>query len=237
MGTFIAVTRLRIAVLNDFDIVVRGLCDMLAPMADIEIVDARVGEVRLRTAVDVALYDTYGRHGLPWAELAEVMADRRARHIALFTFTFSADLVRRALDAGVDGYLWKGLSAEELADALRRVGDGERVVLGPSGAARAGLDGYRWPFDANGLSVRESEVLALLAEGLSNREIGEALYIGRETVKSHVAQILAKLGVRSRGEAAAMALRNEAFVRQLRALRQDRDAEEAADEEAADEPG
>ncbi|MGD9755506.1 MAG: response regulator transcription factor, partial [Acidimicrobiia bacterium] len=111
----------------------------------------------------------------------------------------------------------------------------ERVVLGPSGAARAGLDGYRWPFDANGLSVRESEVLALLAEGLSNREIGEALYIGRETVKSHVAQILAKLGVRSRGEAAAMALRNEAFVRQLRALRQDRDAEEAADEEAADE--
>lgn len=210
--------RLRIAVLNDFDIVVRGLCDMLADIADIEVVDVLVGDVALDVPVDIALYDTYGRHGLPWEELREVVADARAAHVALFTFTFAPDLVRRALDAGIDGFLWKGLSADELADALRRIDAGEQVVLGPSGSARSGQDGYRWPFDLRGLSARESEVLALLAEGLTNRQIGDALYIGRETVKTHVAQIFDKLGVRSRVEAAGLALRHETFARQLRAL-------------------
>lgn len=204
--------------MNDFDIIVRGLSTMLSAYEDLEVVDVLVGDVHLDHVVDVALFDTYGRHGLPWAELQDVLSNARAGAVALFTFGFGDDLVRRALGAGVRGYLWKGLNGEELANALRRIASGETVVEGPSGPSRAERDGYRWPFDLSGLSVRESEVLALLAEGLTNREIAEALYIGRETVKTHVAEILRKLGVRSRIEAAGLALRHDTFARQLRSL-------------------
>jgi DNA-binding NarL/FixJ family response regulator len=209
--------RVRIAVMNDFDIIVRGLGDMLSRYDDLQIVDLLVGEHEFDHAVDVALYDSYGRQGMPWDELAAVVADPRAAHVAVFTFAFSDELVQRALDIGVHGYLWKGSSADELAAALRRVAAGETVVHGPS-QTQHGEDGYRWPFDLSGLSVRESEVLALLAEGLTNREIAEALYIGRETVKTHVAEVLRKLRVRSRTEAAGLALRHEAFARRLRQL-------------------
>jgi DNA-binding NarL/FixJ family response regulator len=222
----------RIAVMNDFDIIVRGLSDMLSRFDDLVVVDVVVGDEELDHPVDVALYDTYGRQGMPWDELAEVVADPQAVHVAIFTFAFGPELVQRAVELGVRGYLWKGLSADELADALRRVAQGEVVVQGPAATMRSGSDGYRWPFDLSGLSVRESEVLALLAEGLTNREIAEALYIGRETVKTHVAEVLRKLSVRSRTEAAALALRHETFARQLRQLQV---RNEAADSKASTE--
>src|SRR5688572_24672896 len=122
----------RIAVMNDFDIIVRGLSDMLSRFDDLVVVDVVVGDEELDHPVDIALYDTYGRHGLPWDELAGVVADPQAVHVAIFTFAFSPELVQRAVDLGVRGYLWKGLSADELADALRRVAQGELVVQGPA---------------------------------------------------------------------------------------------------------
>lgn len=219
---------IRVAVMNDFDIIVRGLCEMLSRQDDLVVVDVVVGDEPLTAPVDIALFDTYGRHGLPWAELKDVLEGAQANAVALFTFGFSDELVREALGVGVRGYLWKGLDGDELAAALRRIAAGETVVEGPAGALRAERDGYRWPFDLSGLSVRESEVLALLAEGLTNREIAEALYIGRETVKTHVAEILRKLGVRSRTEAAAVAMRHETFARQLRDLSARRTGAEAA---------
>jgi DNA-binding NarL/FixJ family response regulator len=209
---------IRVALMNDFDIVVRGLADMLRPYDDIVIGDVCVGDVDLDQPVDIALYDTYGRAGLPWPELREVVLDRQATHVAVFTFAFGAELLREALALGLHGYLWKGLSAEELVDALRRIAAGEIVVAAPAGAQRSARDGYRWPFDREGLSPRESEVLALLVEGLSNRQIGAALYIGRETVKSHVSEIFRKLGVASRVEAVTLALRDQSFGRHVRAL-------------------
>jgi DNA-binding NarL/FixJ family response regulator len=219
-------TRICVALLNDFDIVVNGLAEMLAPFEDIEIADISVGDVHIDHHVHVALYDTYGRHGMPWTELDEVVADSRAEHVAIFTFAFAEDIISEALERGVSGFLWKGVSAERLAESIRRIAAGEIVVDAAPHPRKTVPDGQRWPFADVGLSARESEVLALIAEGLTNPAIAEALYISRETVKSHVKQVLRKLGVSSRIEAASVALRDQSFARQVRRLSRRNAAEE-----------
>lgn len=210
--------RITVALLNDFDIVVNGLAEMLAPFDDIVVADTSVGNVHLDRHVDIALYDTFGRHGMPWTELEEVIADANADHLVIFTFTFVEHVVAEAVERGVSGYLWKGKSGEQLAASLRRVAAGDTVIdHAPHPLVRA-TAGYRWPFAEQGLSARESEVLALLTEGLTNQAIAEALYISRETVKSHVKQVLRKLGVSSRLEAATKAISNRSFAREVRQL-------------------
>ena len=219
-------TRICVALLNDFDIVVNGLAEMLAPFEDIEIADISVGDVQIDHHVHVALFDTYGRHGMPWTELDEVVADSRAEHVAIFTFAFAEDIISEALERGVSGFLWKGVSGERLAASIRRIAAGEIVVDAAPHPHKTVPDGQQWPFADVGLSARESEVLALIAEGLTNPAIAEALYISRETVKSHVKQVLRKLGVSSRIEAAAVALRDQSFARQVRRLSRRNAAEE-----------
>jgi DNA-binding NarL/FixJ family response regulator len=204
--------------MNDFDIVVNGLAEMLAPYPDIAVIDTCVGDVHLDRHVRIALYDTYGRHGIPWTELDAVVADRRADHLAVFTFAFPDQVVHEAVSRGISGYLWKGSSADQLAASLRRIDAGEVVVDSSPHSRFDAQHQYRWPFSESGLSARESEVLALMAEGLNNPAIADALYISRETVKSHVKQVLRKLGVSSRVEAATVAVRDASFKRQLREL-------------------
>ncbi len=208
----------RVALLNDFDIIVHGLATMLAPFPDILVVETSVGEVDVDRQVDVALFDTYGRRGVPWDEIERLVGDARVGTCALFTFSFGEKVLHDVLDAGVKGYIWKGIGAAELVGALTRVADGQSVVIRPQGTQSAAGDGYRWPFRDAGLTPRESEVLALLAEGMSNRDIAAALYLSPETVKTHTRRVFAKLGVHSRAQAVAHALRNEAFARQLRRM-------------------
>ena len=85
------------------------------------------------------------------------------------------------------------------------------VVSTPENHARQPDRSSRWPFDDHGLSARESEVLALLSEGLSNQQIADALYLNVETVRSHLKQVYSKLGVHTRTQATARALRDPAF--------------------------
>jgi len=212
----VAHARVRVAVLNDFDLVVRGVSAMLEPFAEVEVVTDQSGEDGGPADVDVILFDTYGRQGIPWGELQRLAAAHRS--VALLTFTFTEDLLRQAREAGVRGYLWKGITPAALATAVRRLAGGEEVVSRPGGHGRVPPDGYRWPFEGVGLTARESEVLALLTEGLNNRAIARSLSIGQETVKSHVREIFRKLGVHTRTEATARALRDEEFARHQRSL-------------------
>lgn len=208
----------RVALLNDYDIVVAGLSAMLAPFDEVTVVDTKVGDVSIDEPADVALYDTFGRRGIPWSDIAELVEEPLAKHVAIFTFAAAQQVALDALRRGVDGFLWKGLPPSELVSAIVDIAAGERVVrLGVEGG-RLRSEGQRWPFDDVGLTARESEVLALLAEGLTNRQIADSLFVGPETVKTHIRHVFRKLGVHTRSEATAVALRDSSFARRARRL-------------------
>jgi NarL family two-component system response regulator LiaR len=114
--------------------------------------------------------------------------------------------VKNALEAGAIGYLLKDVSADELAEAIRAAHLG-RATLSPE-AAQALVEGANQPPTPGlDLTERELEVLALMVEGLNNTQIAGRLTVSSSTIKSHVSNILSKLGVASRTEAVTLALR------------------------------
>jgi DNA-binding NarL/FixJ family response regulator len=205
-------SRTRVALVNDHEIVVLGLAGMLAPYADrLNVVELAAGRAAVDRRVDVALFDTYGRPGLGLARLAELVADPDVRHVAVFTAAVSDALARRALDAGATGFLPKSLAAAELVDALVRVGRGDAVVISEPGRRRR--PNGSWPGQSRGLTERESELLGLVAMGLRNDEIAQALFVTSNTVKSHLKNVFRKLAVRNRAEAAAVVAADPSFLR------------------------
>jgi two-component system, NarL family, response regulator LiaR len=127
--------------------------------------------------------------------------------IALTSFK-EGKLVREALEAGAIGYLLKDVSADELVEAIRAANAG-RATLSPE-AAQSMVRTTSQPHSPGlDLTDREREVLILMVEGLNNTQIAERLTVSPSTIKSHVSNILAKLGVASRTEAVTLALRNQ----------------------------
>lgn len=209
-------TRIHIALANDYELVVAGLAAMLEPYRDRVSVDEVLVRGRPVQAsnsarihpIDVVLLDTYGRHELG-LDLVATFAPPIARHVVIYTWEGREPMVERAFAAGVSGWLSKSIGAAELVSALERVARGERVVSGVT--MRASRSSGWWPGKASSLTERESEVLALLANGLRNAEIAQAMYLSPETVKFHLRHLYRKLGVSSRGEAIAFAHSSEWF--------------------------
>jgi DNA-binding NarL/FixJ family response regulator len=200
----------RVALANDYEIVVAGLSAMLAPYADrVRVDDVFVGRIepRREREIDVLLFDTYGRNELGFDALGGLVDDPSVHHVAVFTWEAREPLVDRALEAGVTGWLSKAMSAADLVDSLERVARGERVIV--RNAARAPRTGGAWPGRTAALTERESEVLGLLAKGLRNADIAQAMFLSPETVKFHLRHLYRKLGVSSRGEAIAFAHSSE----------------------------
>ena len=209
--------RLRILIADDHVLVREGIRNFLDTEPDLEIVgeagDADGAIALARTqAPDVALLDLRMPGG-------GVEATRRIREVApgaqvVILSSFEDDEgVRGAIEAGAISYVLKDVGAEALAETIRRAARGE-ATLHPRVAARL-LHGMR-PGGSNAvataLSPREREVLLLIGEGLDNREIAERLAIGEKTVKTHVSNLLGKLGVSDRTRAAVWAWR-EGMVR------------------------
>ena len=126
--------------------------------------------------------------------------------IALTSFK-EGDLVKNALEAGAIGYLLKDVSADELVRAIRAAYVG-RATLSPEAAQALVETSNLPPVPGLDLTEREREVLALMVEGLNNTQIAGRLTVSPSTIKSHVSSVLSKLGVASRTEAVALALRN-----------------------------
>ncbi len=210
-----ATTAIRIVLVDDHRIVRRGLRSFLGSQPDLLVIgEASSGEELLAHLADgtwspeVVLMDLLMPGGIDG-----IATTRRVREIApamrVVVLTSYADDARviAALRAGATGYVLKESEPELLVDAVRAAAQG-RSVLDPAIATTV-VQGLNPPAAGRGaaLTNRELAVLHLLARGLLNKEIADQLNIGEETVKTHVGNILAKLGVSHRTEAAVYALR------------------------------
>lgn len=199
---------IRVLVVDDHPVVRGGLVAWLAQQPDLEVVgEAADGLEALalvaETAPDVVLMD------LRMPRMDGVAATERlaaahpsVRVLVLTTYDTDADIVR-AVEAGATGYLLKDAPLPQLADAVRAAARGE-TVLSPPVAARL-VSRLRAPLPEVP-TARELEVLAGVARGLTNAEIGRELYIGEATVKTHLLRVFAKLGVDDRTRAVLVAV-------------------------------
>ena len=158
-------------------------------------------------AVDVVLYDSFAQPESDRNEIRSLADNPRSRYVAVYTWNFQPDLVERARRQGATGYISKTLRAAELVVALEAVSSGEIVVSEPPGRART-ANGLDWPGRGEGLTDRESEVLALITQGMSNAEIADLTYLSPNTIKSYIRSIYRKIDVASRTQAVLWGVRH-----------------------------
>lgn len=215
---------IRVLIVDDQMMVREGFSVLLNAMEGIEVAGEAVNgrEAIAQVAAlkpDVVLMDIRmpEMNGLE-ATRAIVAADADAKVLVLTTFDLD-EYVYQALQAGASGFLLKDASARQLADGVRVVAAGE-ALLAPSVTRRlitefAKLSDTRVFTSSAGtgeLTERETEVLVLIAQGLSNAEIADRLIIAESTIKTHVSRILVKLGLRDRTQAAVFAYENRLII-------------------------
>jgi len=193
---------LTVTLAGDDDVVCHGVAAMVSPYADRIRLVRPGGPGQRAAAADLILHDWFsGRHDPAaegvWAGIAGTV---------VYTWVAHESLVSSALAAGARGYLSKRLSAERLVSDLERIGAGE-VVVDLAAAHAEGADPVAPPGDpAVGLSARESQVLVLIASGLSNREIATQCFLSINSVKTYIRSTYRKIGASTRTQAVLWAL-------------------------------
>lgn len=202
---------IRVFLLDDHEIVRRGIADLLEHEDGITVVGeagvaAGAAAAILAGDVTVAVLDGRLPDGSGIDVCRDVKSERPDIGCLILTSYDDDEAVLAAVLAGANGYLLKEVRATGLIDAIRRVARGD-VLLDPALAdgvvARVAATSAASPLDA--LTPRETEILALIAQGLSNREIGATLFLAEKTVKNYVSGILSKLGMQRRTQAAVLA--------------------------------
>jgi two-component system, NarL family, response regulator LiaR len=196
---------IRVALVNDYMIVLAGLRALLeADDSGIEVVeiDVRKGP---RRRVDVTLLDTYGEVESLEERLRPLGADSSNGAIVVFSFSDRPQAVRRAMSGGAQGFISKAAPRQHIIDGIKAAAKGERVVLTQRSQHAQIDDALRWPGREIGLTERESELLSLLPTGMTNRELGSHLYVSENTIKTQLRSLYAKLDVRNRAQASALA--------------------------------
>jgi two-component system, NarL family, response regulator LiaR len=184
---------LRVALVNDHIIVVRGLAAMLANHRDrIDVVELDALRDPPRD-VDIVLKDAFGM-----VDDLRDFVDAAQVPVVVFAFSTDQAAVRAALDAGVAGYVYKGVDAETLVAALERAHAGERVVELDDGQHPADGD---WPGRGAELTDREAEILTLICRGMSNDQIARQLYLSINSVKTYIRTAYRRIGASSRSQA------------------------------------
>ncbi|MCX5196019.1 response regulator transcription factor [Streptomyces sp. NBC_00249] len=210
-------TPIRVMIADDQMMVRQGFTVLLNTQPDIEVVGQAVDGADAVAKVaelgpDVVLMDIRmpGMGGIEATSVITAAPDSAVKVLVLTTFDLD-EYVYEALRAGASGFLLKDASADQLAEAVRVVAAGE-ALLSPNITKRlitefSRMGAPRAPSRAriDELTERETEVLSLIAQGLSNAEIAEHLIVAEQTVKTHVSRILVKLGLRDRTQAAVFA--------------------------------
>jgi NarL family two-component system response regulator LiaR len=198
-----------VALVNDFELVLRGTEAMLGQFPDQLVVAELDVQANPDHRVDVALFDTYGHVRGGVDRVHSLAHDPQVGAVVVSTWRLPPGQLEAVLAAGARGVLAKSLPADVLANALLAIHQGETIV-----SPVFHRPGERaWPGHDLGLTARESEVAAFLANGCSNREIADALFISEHTVKTHLKAILRKTGVASRAAAAVRIAADSGFRR------------------------
>jgi len=204
--------RIRIMFVDDHAMVRRGLVTFLKVFDDLQLVgEAESGAAAIKLCSeaqpDVVLMDML-MPDMDGATATQLIRQQfPSVQVIVLTSFKEGELIKKALAAGAIGYLLKDVSADELARAIRSAHAG-RATLSPEAAQSLVQTSNLPPAPGLDLTEREREVLALMIEGLSNSQIAVKLGVSSSTIKSHVSNILSKLGVASRTEAVTLALRN-----------------------------
>ncbi|MFJ4692292.1 response regulator [Streptomyces sp. NPDC088766] len=206
---------IRVFLLDDHEVVRRGVHDLLDDEPDITVVGeaataeqalVRVPALRPQVAVlDVRLPDGDG------VSVCRELRSQMPELTCLMLTSFDdEEALLDSIMAGASGYVLKQIQGSDLVSAVRTVAAGQSL-LDPSATAklmarlRQGQEPEPEPDALPGLTEREREILALIGEGLTNRQIGQRLYLAEKTVKNHISRLLAKLGVERRIQAAVIA--------------------------------
>jgi two-component system, NarL family, response regulator LiaR len=196
---------LRIAVLNDFPVVVAGVTAMLAPYRQRVVVVEQGVRHHINGHVDLVLYDSFGAADHTVDEVRAILR-RTSAPVVVFSWTTDRDLVEAALAAGAAGFLPKTLMPEQLVTRLEQIHGGALVTPAQAGRRDRRPDG--WPGADHGLTPRESEIVALIARGLSNQDIADRSYLSINSVKTYIRTAYRKMGVKTRPQAVLWLLRH-----------------------------
>lgn len=210
--TIAPILPIRVMLVDDHTMVRRGLATFLKVFDDLELAGEAAGgqeaiQLCAQLQPDVVLMDMV-MPDMDGATTTRLIRKQSPSIQVLALTSFKEEtLVKSALQAGAIGYLLKDVTADELAQAIRAAHAG-RSTLSPEASQALVHATSQPPTPGINLTGREREVLTLMVEGLNNAQIAEKLTVSSSTVKSHVSNILAKLGVGSRTEAVTLALRN-----------------------------
>jgi len=192
--------RIRVALVNDYDVVVVGLARILDRYADRLLIVEIDTNQPVADRADIVLYDTFAQPESDRFEISELVANPRVGKVAIYSWNLHPELIAQARAQGAAGYLSKALPARDLVDALEAVHAGATVFNEPTGRVRA-MNGSDWPGRGEGLTDRESEVLALITQGMSNAEVADLTYLSPNTIKTYIRSIYRKIGASSRTQA------------------------------------
>ena len=196
-----------IALVDDYDIVVMGVAHILEHYRDRVVIAELDTNKAVSDMVDVVLYDSFAQPESDHDEISVLIRNPRARRVAVYTWNFHPDLIHSARKQGVRGYLSKALPARDLVDALEAIHAGKIVISDPPFRVRS-IGGLNWPGRSEGLTDRESEILALITQGKSNVEVARLTYLSPNTVKSYIRTIYRKINVASRTQAVLWGVRH-----------------------------
>jgi DNA-binding NarL/FixJ family response regulator len=190
---------IRLAIINDYEVVVHGLAAMLRSYSDrVEVVEVDAN-AHPQSAVDIALYDTFAQSFRDQGRIARLVSDPKIGKVVVYTWSADDAAANHARVPGIAAYVSKRLAASDLVTALERIHAGETVRLQDSG--RGPLVGGDWPGREEGLTARESEVLSLITQGYSNNDIVETTLLSINSIKSYIRSAYRKIGVTSRSRA------------------------------------
>lgn len=200
-------TPIRLAIVNDYQLVIDGIAAMLRPYADRVVVVELDSNATVVSNVDIVLYDTFAQTQGSALPRVDSLVSTGSPRLVVYSWNASQSLIQETKRAGASGLVSKGTTAEELVAAIEDVYSGEGMRLeapdaeGAEGVKEVEVLVGRWPGDKHGLSARESEVLALICQGLGNQEIADRAYLSINTVKTYIRSAYRKINVTTRSQA------------------------------------